>query len=62
VESVVPSDIADSVVEAIVATARTGNVGDGRVFVYDVQQSIRIRTGEDGEDSVRHEEPVGWGH
>jgi nitrogen regulatory protein P-II 1 len=62
VESVVPSDIADSVVAAIVATARTGNVGDGRVFVYDVQQSIRIRTGEDGEDSVRHEEPVGWGH
>jgi nitrogen regulatory protein P-II 1 len=62
VESVVPSDIADSVVEAIVETARTGNVGDGRVFVYDVEQSIRIRTGEDGEDSVRHEEPVGWGH
>jgi nitrogen regulatory protein P-II 1 len=62
VESVVPSDIADSVVQAIVETARTGNVGDGRVFVYDVQQSIRIRTGEDGEDSVRHEEPVGWGH
>ena len=41
---------------------RTGDVGDGRVFVYDVDQSIRIRTGEHGEDSVRHEEPVGWGH
>ena len=62
VESVVPSDIVDSVVEAIVGAARTGNVGDGRVFVYDVVQSIRIRTGEDGEESVRHEEPVGWGH
>jgi nitrogen regulatory protein P-II 1 len=62
VESVVPSDIADSAVEAIVGAARTGKVGDGRVFVYDVQQSIRIRTGEDGEESVRHEEPVGWGH
>jgi nitrogen regulatory protein P-II 1 len=62
VESVVPSDIADSAVEAIVGAARTGNVGDGRVFVYAVEQSIRIRTGEDGEDSVRHEEPVGWGH
>jgi nitrogen regulatory protein PII len=37
-------------------------VGDGRVFVYDVQQSIRIRTGEFGEDSVRDEEQVGWGH
>jgi len=62
VESVVPSDIADRVVEAIVATARTGNVGDGRVFVYPIEQSIRIRTGESGEDSLRHEEPVGWGH
>ncbi len=62
VESVVPSDIVDAAVEAIVGAARTGNVGDGRVFVYDVLQSIRIRTGEDGEDSVRHEEPVGWGH
>ena len=62
VESVVPSDIVDAAVEAIVGAARTGNVGDGRVFVYDVLQSIRIRTGEDGEESVRHEEPVGWGH
>jgi nitrogen regulatory protein P-II 1 len=62
VESVVPSDLVDAAVEAIVAAARTGAVGDGRVFVYDVHQSIRIRTGEYGEDSVRHEEPVGWGH
>jgi len=62
VESVVPSDVADDAVEAIVAAARTGAIGDGRVFVYAVEQSIRIRTGEYGEDSVRHEEPVGWGH
>ena len=62
VESVVPSDVVDAAVEAIVENARTGNVGDGRVFVYDVIQSVRIRTGEDGEESVRHEEPVGWGH
>jgi nitrogen regulatory protein P-II 1 len=62
VESVVPSDIADSAVDAIIAAARTGAIGDGRVFVYEVEQSIRIRTGEDGEESVRHEEPVGWGH
>src|SRR5919201_1845645 len=60
VESVVPSDVVDDAVEAIVAAARTGAIGDGRVFVYDVDQSIRIRTGEDGEESVRHEEPVGW--
>jgi len=62
VESVVPSDIVESAVEAIVGAARTGRVGDGRVFVYPVEQSVRIRTGESGEDSVRHEEPVGWGH
>ena len=62
VESVVPSDVVDSAVEAIVGAARTGRVGDGRVFVYPVEQSVRIRTGEDGEESVRHEEPVGWGH
>ncbi len=62
VESVVPSDLVDSAVEAIVGAARTGKVGDGRVFVYDIEQSVRIRTGEDGEESVRHEEPVGWGH
>ena len=62
VESVVPADVVDSVVEAIASAARTGEIGDGRVFVYPVEQSIRIRTGESGEDSVRHEEPVGWGH
>jgi nitrogen regulatory protein P-II 1 len=62
VESVVPSDIVDSVVDAIAAAARTGEIGDGRVFVYPVEQSVRIRTGESGEESVRHEEPVGWGH
>jgi nitrogen regulatory protein P-II 1 len=62
VESGVQSDIVDIAVEAIASAARTGEIGDGRVFVYPVEQSIRIRTGESGEDSVRHEEPVGWGH
>ena len=62
VESVVPADIVDRAVEAIAGAARTGEIGDGRVFVYPVEQSVRIRTGESGEESVRHEEPVGWGH
>ncbi|HEX8856074.1 MAG TPA: P-II family nitrogen regulator [Thermoleophilaceae bacterium] len=62
VESVVPDDVADRAVEAIVGGARTGEIGDGRVFVYPVEQSVRIRTDERGEDSVRHEAPVGWGH
>jgi nitrogen regulatory protein P-II 1 len=62
VESVVPSELVDAAVEAIVGAARTGEIGDGRVFVYPIEQSIRIRTGESGEESLRHEEPVGWGH
>jgi nitrogen regulatory protein P-II 1 len=62
VESVVPDEVAEKVVDSIVAAAYTGETGDGRVFVYDVEQSVRIRTGERGEESVRHETPVGWGY
>ena len=62
VESVVPSDVVDKTVEAIVGAAYTGETGDGRVFVYPVEQSVRIRTGERGEETVRHETPVGWGY
>src|SRR6478609_2403426 len=62
VEAVIPSDVVDSVVDAIVTAARTGEEGDGRVFVSPISQAIRIRTGELGEDSVRNEAPVGWGH
>jgi nitrogen regulatory protein P-II 1 len=62
VESIVPSELVDSVVDAIVAAAYTGETGDGRVFVYDIEQSVRIRTGERGEETVRHETPLGWGY
>jgi len=62
VESVVPAEITDRVVEAIVSAAYTGETGDGRVFVWDLEQAVRIRTGERGEDTVRHEAPVGWGY
>ena len=62
VEAVLPSDVVGSAVEAIVTAARTGEEGDGRVFVIPVSQAVRIRTGESGEDSVRHEAPAGWGH
>jgi nitrogen regulatory protein P-II 1 len=62
VESVVPTEVVDRVVDAIVAAAYTGETGDGRVFVYDVEQAIRIRTGERGPETVRHEAPVGWGY
>jgi nitrogen regulatory protein P-II 1 len=62
IEAVVPADGVDSTVNAIVGAAYTGEAGDGRVFVIPVEQAVRIRTGETGEDSVRHEAPVGWGH
>jgi nitrogen regulatory protein PII len=45
-ETVVPDEIADQVVTTIVAMARTGEIGDGRVFVYPVEQSYNVRTGE----------------
>jgi nitrogen regulatory protein P-II 1 len=62
IEAVVPEDAVDETVEAIVRGAHTGETGDGRVFVIPVDQAVRIRTGETGEDSVRHGAPVGWGH
>ena len=62
VEAVVPSDVVEQVVDAIVGGAYTGETGDGRVFVMPVDESIRIRTGERGEETVRHETPVGWGY
>jgi nitrogen regulatory protein PII len=46
VEIVVPDSIADDVIKAIVTAARTGEIGDGRVFVFPVLESYRIRTGE----------------
>ncbi len=62
VESVVSGDIVDKAVDAIVAAAYTGETGDGRLFVFDVVESVRIRTRERGPESVRHEAPVGWGY
>jgi nitrogen regulatory protein PII len=62
VESVVSNETVDQAVDAIVAAAFTGETGDGRVFVYDVEGSVRIRTGERGEETVRHEARVGWGY
>ena len=62
VESVVSTDVVDKTVDAIVAAAYTGETGDGRVFVWDIEQAIRIRTGERGEETVSHESRVGWGY
>jgi nitrogen regulatory protein P-II 1 len=62
VESVVAGEVVDRAVDAIVSAAYTGETGDGRVFVYDVEQSVRIRTGERGEETVSHEATLGWGY
>ncbi len=62
VESVVPASVVEPAVDAIVGGARIGEIGDGRVFVYPVEQAVRIRTDERGEDTVRHEQAEYWGH
>lgn len=46
IEVVVPSDLVERTVETILNTARTGQIGDGKVFVLQVEQAVRIRTGE----------------
>ena len=51
-EIVVPDETADRVVEAIVESARTGHIGDGKIFVLPMEQVVRIRTGERGSDAI----------
>ena len=51
-ELAVADEIAEQVVEAIVNTARTGKIGDGKIFVTSVEQVVRIRTGETNEAAV----------
>jgi nitrogen regulatory protein PII len=52
IELAVADDIAEQVIEAITNTARTGSIVDGKIFVVDLEQAIRIRTGETGADEV----------
>ena len=52
VQILVPDDIAAKVVEVITESARTGKIGDGKIFVTDVEEVIRIRTGEKGPDAI----------
>ena len=51
-ELAVSDDIAEQAIEAIIATARTGKIGDGKIFVSSLEEAIRIRTGETGADAV----------
>ena len=52
IELAVADDIADQVVEAIVNAARTGKIGDGKIFVSELGETVRIRTGETGAEAV----------
>jgi nitrogen regulatory protein P-II 1 len=52
IEVVVSDHLADKVVDTIVNAAKTGQVGDGKIFIYDVEDAVRVRTGESGEDAL----------
>lgn len=52
IDIVVPSELADRAVEAIEASARTGAIGDGKIFVFAVEKTVRIRTGETNENAL----------
>ncbi|MFV1983477.1 MAG: P-II family nitrogen regulator [Thiohalomonadales bacterium] len=52
VEAVVDDGLLDQVIEAISKAANTGKIGDGKIFVYNVEQAIRIRTGESGTEAL----------
>jgi len=52
IELAVPDDLLDRVIEAIMNAAKTGKIGDGKIFVYELEQAIRIRTGEAGAEAL----------
>ena len=52
IEIVVADDIAEQAIEAIIKSARTGKIGDGKIFVTSVEQVVRIRTGETNESAI----------
>jgi nitrogen regulatory protein P-II 2 len=52
IEVAIPSDRVDAVIEAITAAAKTGQIGDGKIFVTPIEQAIRIRTGETDVDAL----------
>src|SRR5437588_12537530 len=52
IEMVVPSERSEAVVQALTAAARTGKIGDGKIFIYDVGEAIRIRNGDRGDSAL----------
>ena len=62
VECVVDDVDMPVITETILKHARTGSVGDGKIFVLPVEEAVRIRTGERGPETVRHAARAMWGH
>jgi nitrogen regulatory protein P-II 1 len=52
VETVVPPDVAELIISKVVKQITTGNYGDGKIFIYDVEDVVRIRTGERGDSAL----------
>ena len=52
VEVAIPADQLDQVIESISKSANTGKIGDGKIFVYNLEQAVRIRTGESGPEAL----------
>ncbi len=52
IEVVLSDDMADAAVDAIIAAAKTDKIGDGKIFISDISQAIRIRTGETGDEAI----------
>ena len=55
IEVAIPTEMLDQVITAITKGTRTGKIGDGKIFVFELEQAIRIRTGETGEDAIQKE-------
>ena len=52
IEAAVPDEMVPAVLERILTAARTGKIGDGKIFVYDLEEVVRIRTGERGKEAL----------
>ena len=52
IEIVIADDLAEKVIDAIVSASQTGKIGDGKIFVLPVEETVRIRTGEKGEEAL----------
>ena len=52
IEAAIKSEMLDQVIEAIEKSAHTGKIGDGKIFVFDLEQTVRIRTGESGPEAL----------